>query len=139
VYGTAVVLDGPYEGYDEIYLIGDDGNGEEVCRVRVAVTSTTSRTDCEDCDWAFDVVYGAAEVVTDVDSACEVALELDKTALAALEGTEMAYGYNPDYIGHAKVLMTYAEDGVWTPAAYATYDELTGAFSYDREIAIVKY
>jgi hypothetical protein len=122
--GTATVDKGDsYSGTEEVVLISDRGDGDIICQYTYPVTATAAREDCENCDWAFDVVLGAASVK--VDTSCADA-GLDP---AAVEGTTRAYGYDPEYFGHAELMMTDSGDG-WAPADFANYDVETGDFSY---------
>ena len=55
---------------------------------------------------------------------------IDASTVSDLDGQVHSYGYDPDFIGHAKVLRVH--DGIeWAVVAYATWDEATHAFAYD--------
>ena len=58
------------------------------------------------------------------------ALHGDSDTVSALDGSTTGYGYIHEYFGHANVL-TSETDGVWAPVDNASWDEKTGAFSYD--------
>jgi hypothetical protein len=135
--GEATVTGDTYDGHEDIALLADKGMGNAVCRIRYAVTSTALRSDCGDqCLWAFDVVLGPAEVLTDT-GACGAA-GYDEAAVAALEGTSRAYGYIDDYIGHAAVLMVDLGEG-WEVADYAAWTDTQGGLSYHWEQGYTAY
>ncbi len=136
--GEATAGPDGYTGTEDWVFIGDDGEGEEFCRIRTTLSVAAVRDDCEDCDWAYDLVRGDAEVLTDTGPGCLALAGYDATTVSDLDGTTVAYGYSPDYFGHAEVLMGVV-DGAWTALAFATWDEATGAFSYEREAGYFEY
>jgi len=95
------------------------------------VTSTAPRTDCPDCDWAYDVVYGDVSVDVDTDGICDT-IGWDAAARTAWSGSTNAYGFIADYFGHAPVLMMEIK-GKWGPVDFASWDETSGDFSYSWE------
>ncbi len=134
--GTATVTADAYEGSEDILLLADMGLGDALCQVRYSVLSTSVRTDCGACLWAFDVVLGPAEVIED-KGACQLA-GYDEAAIAAIEGSTRGYGYAEEHIGHAAVLLV-DQGGGWDAVAFASWVEQTGAFSYEWEQAYVQY
>jgi hypothetical protein len=134
--GTATVGD-TYTGTDERYFVADRGRGEDVCRISYAVDSVGARTDCigdaAPCDWAFDVVYGAAQLLAESGAGC-LGVGID---LTAIEGSTAGYGYVDDYYGHTSVLMVVDESGAWNPATFASFNR--GALEYDWEYGLVDY
>jgi len=133
--GSGVQADGAYNGTETLTFITDKGKGDLVCQVHYDLSSTAPRTDCADCDWAYDLVV--SNVVVDTDDAC-AAIGYDKAGLAALDGSSRAYGFTPDYFGHAPALL-FESDGTWGPATFATYDETTGAFGYEWHVGYFPY
>ena len=71
-----------------------------------------------------------ATVVTESGRGCLATLGLDGDTVSDLDGTTTGYGYIHEYFGHANVLTTETE-GVWAPVDNASWDEETGAFTYD--------
>ena len=131
-----------YDGWEERYLVGDKGEGDDICRLRVDLDPVgVPRTDCDICAWAFDLEVTAASIVAESESGCIGYLGIDISTVGSLVGTTRAYGYSPEYFGHAKVLMEYdAKSGLWNAAgAYATWDESSGAFAYDAIDGEVPY
>ncbi|MDP6933132.1 MAG: hypothetical protein QGG40_09455, partial [Myxococcota bacterium] len=132
--------DGPdtYQVTEQWYFTAEEGEGEDICRVSYTVTSTDSRSDCELCDWAFDLVISDPEVLVDTDVGCEATVGVDSDDVAALDGTTVSYGYTAEYFGHAEVLFVEV-DGAWTAVSNAVWDPSTGTFTYDWQDAYVAY
>ena len=126
-HGTATVDGHGYQGQEAVLFIADQGMGEELCRIEYEVSGTGVREDCEDCVWAFDLQAGAPTVVIE-DRCADVGW--DASAVAAIEGSWICYGFAREYIGHADALLVFESDG-WGPVAYASWDEPTGAFNYE--------
>ncbi len=141
--GEAVAIGGAYTGTEDMYFIAEDGDGEDVCRIRYDVTSTAERSDCEIydwvCDWAFDMVVSNPAVVAESDVGCEGVFGLDEAGVAALAGTEFTRGYLPEYFGHTTVLLELQPDDTWAPFCNATWDAGTGAVEYNWVDASLPY
>ncbi len=135
--GTAVVHDS-YMGTEVLAFLADEGRGDVICQLSYPLEGAALRSDCDECDWAFDVTAGTVEVQTDVDGACD-AIGWGKAARAALTGTARGYGYVAEYFGHAPVLMRYDDASGWNPVSYAAYDEKSGAFDYSWQDATLPY
>lgn len=131
--------DTSYSGSESVYLTADKGDGDVLCEVHYDLASVAVRDDCQElgyvCTWAFDL--RVSNVTVTVDAECEVA-GYDSAALAALDGSTVSYGYIPEYFGHAPTLMVES-GGVWSPVAYASHDESTGAFLYEGISGYIKY
>jgi len=130
--GTATVSYTSYEGTEELYFAADQGQGEDICRIRYDLSSTAVRDDCADCEWAFDLVVSGAELITETAPGCLATVGADSAALGDLEGTVVSYGYDPDYFGHIEILFV-EQGGAWAAADHASWDASSGAFSYDWE------
>ena len=136
--GTGTVLVGSYEGSEDLFFTRDHGQGEDICRIRYSLTSIALRDDCDDCVWAFDLQLGPAELVAEADPGCLATVGVDGSTLAGLEGTVVSYGYNPDYVGHIRVL--YVEQGgEWGSVGHAEWESSSGAFSYEWEDGYYPY
>jgi hypothetical protein len=141
--GVSSVTADSFEGYEEYYLIGDEGFGVDICVVRFAVTRVgVGPGGCEDCAWTHRVEYGSPEVLTDVDGVCAAsALGLDAAQVAEIDGSEgSSYGYVYEYSGHVSVLMKYDEASAsWVPNGNGSWNEETGRLSYDRRDGFCGY
>lgn len=136
--GMATADTTSYSGTEEWYLIADDGEGDDVCRIRTTLTNVGQpRTDCADCLWAYDLVVSAPEIVAESGPGCTV-FGYDATNINDLNGTMVSYGYNPDYYGHAQVLATF-DGSEWRVVTFAAWDEATGALTYDWQDGIQDY
>jgi hypothetical protein len=135
VSGEAIATLDSFQGSEERYLIGDEGLGSHLCRVRYALFGVAPpEVACDECSWAFIVEKQSPEKVTDVSGTCESSeLGLDAEAITAMDGTHIAYGYAPEAWGHANVLMRFDEvDRTWDGIAYASWNEDTGELFYDN-------
>lgn len=129
--GRATVDDG-YVGTEAVVVRADGGLGGELCRVEYPVVSTAVRSDCAECLWAFNVVFGAQTVV--MSEGCEAAgVDLTESA----EGETRAYGLALDYLGHAHALMI-DQGGTWSPVAFAEWEDATSSFGYRWEQGTVE-
>jgi hypothetical protein len=146
--GQGTVDGATFEGFEEFYLIGDEGFGEDICVVRFDVTRVgAAPLGCDDaaagnkCLWTHLVEYGNAKVVTDTDGVCENSeLGLDTAAIAAITGSQVAYGFVSEYAGHNSVLMKYDEEAAsWEAYGNATWDEPAAAFRFDRRDGFCGY
>jgi hypothetical protein len=135
--GEAVVLAGSsYDGHEDLYYIADSGAGDDLCRVRVALVSTTPRDDCADCEWAFAVTATDPQVVADSSVGC-AGVGVDGDVIAGLAG-ERGYGFAREYFGHTDVLMI-DQQGIWTAVNFAVWSEATGELNYDWEVGYQGY
>ena len=101
-----------------------------VCQITTDLTAVAPRDDCPACQWAFDLEIQNTTVVVDVDGACMSVHGIDADSAASWDGTTKSYGYDPDYVGHAQILMFW--DGArWVPATYAVWDEGASTIDYD--------
>jgi hypothetical protein len=145
--GQGAVTETTFEGYEERYIIGDEGFGEDVCVVRFELTSTgIGPHGCvdlsgEDCLWTHEVEISGATVTTDEGGACANSeLALDASALESLIGTRVSYGFVEEYVGHNSVLLSFDPDSeTWIPNGNANWDSETGAFRFDRRDGLCTY
>ena len=122
-------------GYEEHYLIGEEGFGETLCRIRYPLLYIGEPdVPCDGCAVSFAVERGEPDVVVNEENVCSTSeLGLDDARMAALVGTQVALGYMAEYVGHANVLMQLdVSTGAWQATAFAAYDETTGILSFDQ-------
>lgn len=145
--GEGTVDADAFEGFEERYIIGDEGFGDEVCIVRFPVERVGDPPPgCIDlngdpCAWAHEVEIGAGSVLTDDSGACAASdLALDSESIAAVAGSRVSYGFVEEYVGHNSVLLVYDEESQsWLPSGNANWDEATGSFRFDRRDGICSY
>jgi len=130
--GTAVV-NGSYDG-SETLVVEDDY--VVVCEVTYDLDSVVDRTDCAACVWAYDVVLANTTVVTDTNGACLAALGVDAATAASWDGQQRAYGYDPEFQGHAEVMWSTLY-GSWDVIGYADWDPAANTIVYDFEDTIL--
>lgn len=136
-----------FEGFEERYILGDEGFGEDVCVVRFELVRVGSGpSGCVDlnddpCEWTHELERQNPSVLVDEHAACAMgALGLTEAALAELEGTRVAYGFVEEYVGHNSVLLAHDEaSGQWLPAGNANWDDASGSFRYDRRDGRCEY
>jgi hypothetical protein len=147
--GRATVTSSTFRGTEELYLVGEEGFGDELCVVSYDVTRVGSAPmGCdqnagrqETCVWTHQVEFGEPRIDVDVGAACAASeLGLGEAALAALAGTRVAYGFVSEYQGHASVLLgREAASGSWIPVGNASWDAETGALRFDRRDGFCGY
>lgn len=134
--GDADVLSGGFEGAEDLYFATDNGLGEDVCRITYKLSATGLRDDCEDCDWAFDLVASEPEIVVGTAEDC-AALGYDDEAIQQWLEQPRAYGYVTEYFGHADVLLVLDAEGRWDAVSFADWTPDAGVLAYDWEIDYV--
>ncbi len=140
--GEADVTATAYNGFENRYLIGDAGDGPDICRVRFTVQSIGAPpVPCDSCDWAFTVEKTAYEVITDIDGGCAASeIDLGDTQLDAQIGEQTALGFATEDGGHAHVLLRFnAERGIWEAVSVASWSPDTGRFFFDRKDGFCGY
>ncbi|HYJ09375.1 MAG TPA: hypothetical protein VEX18_10210 [Polyangiaceae bacterium] len=138
--GESTVTATTFEGFEEFYLISEEGFGEDICVVRFDVARAgEGPAGCVDgesapCVWSHLVQLSNPTVVTDEDGVCASSdLALDEAAIAELDGSEAAYGFVSEYAGHNSVLLKHDPTSeTWDPFGSATWDEETGSFRFER-------
>jgi hypothetical protein len=145
--GESTVLGASFAGFEEFYIIGDRGLGDDVCVVRFDVTRTgDGQAGCADlegnpCSWTHEVTLSNPTVVLDMDGVCaNSTVALDESRIAELDGTVASYGFVSEYAGHNSVLLKYDEPSdSWIPFGNATWDDETGAFRFDNRTGQCQY
>ncbi len=146
--GQGTVNAGEFSGYEEFYIIGEEGFGDDVCVVRFDVTRVgAAPAGCDDptadreCLWTHLVQYDNPQIITDVDGVCANSeLGFDAARTAEVDGSQAAYGFVSEYAGHNSVLMRHdPATETWDPFGNATWDPDTGAFRFDKRDGYCNY
>jgi hypothetical protein len=140
--GESNVDDGEFEGYEEYFLIGEEGFGDDLCVVRFEVTRVgDAPPDCPDCLWSHLVELGNPSTELDTDGVCAKSeLGFDAARIAELDGTRIAYGFVPEFAGHVSVVMKYDDArGAWDAFGSASYDEANSTLKFERRNGICGY
>jgi len=132
-----------FTGYEERYLIGEQGFGTDICVVRFDLTRVGDAPGgCSDCVWTHLLEYGQATVGTDTGAVCAASdLALNAAALAKITGSRVAIGFAKQLGGaHGSARMTYDEAAkTWDVTGNATWNETTKAFKFDYREGVCNY
>lgn len=145
--GRSMVGPTSFDGFEEFYIIGEEGLGDDICVVRFDVERTgDGQAGCTDldgypCAWTHEVTISNPSVEVDTDGVCAKSeLGLDAARLAELDGSVASYGFVSEYAGHNSVLLRWdAASDSWIPFGNATWDEETGAFRFDNRMGTCRY
>ncbi len=131
-----------YEGYEEQYILTDDDDPEDVCRVRYELHAVAKPSvPCTICRWEAVVEKSNPTITVDLDNACENSeLGLDASALSAGVGERVAYGFAEEAVGHANILMRYnPKSGRWEEFTVSNWDESISELRYKRRDGMCAY
>jgi hypothetical protein len=132
-----------FDGFEERFVVGDSGFGDDVCVVRFDLKRVgDAPAGCTDCIWTHLVEYSNPSTVTDVDGACATNDRWPFPAsLAEIVGQRVAIGFVPELDGaHGSARMKYFEDKkMWDVHGNATFDEEANAFRFDYPDGSCRY
>jgi hypothetical protein len=141
--GQATADPTSFVGYEERYLIGEQGFGTDICAVRFDLTRVgDAPAGCSECVWTQLLEYGKANVATDAGGACAGSdLALTQGALAKITGSRVAIGFARQLGGaHGSARMTYNEaTATWDVTGNATWNETSKAFKFDYREGVCNY
>jgi hypothetical protein len=146
--GMGTVSESEFSGYQELYIISEEGFGEDICVVRFDVKRVGAAPDgCDDpagdvdCLWTHMVELSNPMMMTDEGGVCaDSELGLDAAAIAKLVGSRFSYGFVSEFAGHNSVLMKYDDaSGKWDADGNANWNAETGAFRFDRRDGFCNY
>lgn len=134
--GTHTADASSWEGTEELYFIGDEGEGADICRLQLSFSSDSPnallRDDCDvylgACDFAWDLEIVAAEIVAESDVGCAGTWGTPESWV----GQVVSYAYVSEYYGHAQVIMVDEGKG-WDAVSFAFYDDEAKLLTYDWE------
>jgi len=132
-----------FDGYEERYIIGEQGFGSYICVVHFDLKRVgDAPPGCTECTWTHLLEYGNPSVTTDTDDVCALSdLGLDTAAIAKIVGARVAMGFAAHLGGaHGSARMTYMDaTGTWEVTGNANWSETTKAFSYDYREGLCNY
>jgi hypothetical protein len=146
--GEAMVNATTFTGFEERYVIADEGFGDDICVVRFETMRVGDAPEgCDDptagvdCLWTHMVELTSPTIVTDVDGACaKSGFGLDAEAIAELDGSRAAYGFVSEFAGHNSVVLRYDEAmGDWSPYGNGTWVEAAEMFRFDHRDGLCDY
>ena len=141
--GAATADATSFDGYEERYIIGEQGFGVDVCAVHFDLTRVgDAPAGCTVCTWTHLVEYSNPSVVTDASGVCAKSdLGLDATAIAKIVGSRGAIGFAKQLGGaHGSARMKYINaTSTWEVDGNATWNEPTKAFKFDYRTGVCGY
>ena len=141
--GKATADAASFDGYEERYIIGEQGFGSYICVVHFDLKRIgDAPPGCTECTWTHLLEYGNPSVTTDTDGVCALSdLGLDTAAIAKIVGTRVAIGFAAHLGGaHGSARMRYFDDKqLWDVTGNANWSETTKAFSYDYREGYCNY
>jgi hypothetical protein len=141
--GNATADATSFTGYEERYVIGEQGFGSYICVVRFDLKRVgDAPPGCTVCSWTHVLEYGNPSVITDTDGVCAKSdLALDPAAIAKIVGTRVALGFAKQLGGaHGSARMIYDDAAqTWDVAGNATWNETTSVFTYDYRDGLCAY
>ena len=128
--------DGKYEGFIDYILIADEGDGEDLCRVRFEVkTVEDSKRECKepDCYWATVVELSNPEVILDVEGKCANSdRQLGDEQIKDRLNKPMDFGVGEEPTGHGLIILSYNQDSMlWEQFCDTEWEKETGVVLYD--------
>ncbi|HEX6277376.1 MAG TPA: hypothetical protein VFZ53_30245 [Polyangiaceae bacterium] len=152
--GEGTVTQTAYEAMESWYMVSQE-NVEEglldeyICEIRFESERTgQAPPNCTDldgaaCAWTHKTRISNPTVVTNVDGACEKnELAWNAAWIAMQDGAESSYGFIPEYEGHDSVLMKASGTAgaeTWAVLGRATWDDMTGEFTFDNRFGNCRY
>jgi len=143
-----------YEATESWYMVSQE-NVEEglldeyICEIRFESERIgEAPANCADqdgvaCAWTHKIRVSNPTIVTNVDGACEKnELGWNAAWMARLDGTESSHGFIPEYEGHDSVIMKASgATGMetWDVLGRATWDDMSGEFTFDNRIGTCRY
>ncbi len=134
-----------FDGYEELFIIGEDGLGKDVCVVRFDLKRVGDAPGgCADCLWSHLVEYSNPTIMLGggEDGPCvKGQFGLTAAKLASITGCRTAVGFAKEYLGaHGSARMKYgAAAAKWDVAGNATWDESMSLFRYDERDGICSF
>jgi hypothetical protein len=132
-----------FDGYEERYLIGEEGFGTAICVVRFDLQHVgDAPSGCTVCSWTHLLEYSNPSVISDTDGVCAKSdLGLDEAGIAKIVGSRLTIGFAKQLGGaHGSARMTYVDaTGEWDVVGNATWNETSKAFSSDYREGLCNY
>lgn len=141
--GMATANATSFMGYEEFFILSDEGFGAPVCVVRFDLLRVGAAPGgCTDCTWSHLLEYSNPSTPTDEGGVCANSERaLNAAAIAAISGTRLGLGFAREYLGaHGSARMIYSETTqMWGVAGNATWDETMNTFRYDFRDGFCNY
>jgi hypothetical protein len=142
--GKATASATAFDGYEDRFILSDEGLGAPVCVVRYDFkkVNMTPPGGCTECEWTHVVEYSNPRVMTDTNGVCANS-ELAFTAakIQSFVGMRISIGFARELGGaHGSAMMKYdTAMQKWDVFGNATFDQSTGQFNHDYRDGICNY
>jgi hypothetical protein len=150
--GSAMASATTFDGYEERFILGDEGLGGPVCVVRydfkkVSMTpqpgcNVCEGTNCTPCEWTHVVEYSNPTVMLDMNGACANSeLGFTTAKIQSYVGMRPSIGFVREVLGaHGSAMMKYdTAMQKWDVFGNATFDPAMGRFNHDYRDGICLY
>lgn len=131
-----------YDGFEDLYILTDDDDPEDICRVRFDLVSVAEpAVPCTICEWDVVVERQNSQIMVNVNNACENSeLGLSEETISGMVGERLAYGFAAESTGHANTLMKFnVESARWEELTISNWDSLESRFRYKRRDGICAF
>jgi len=142
--GEATATATTFDGWEEFFMLSDEGLGAAVCVVRFDLKRVGAAPcgSCTECTWTHQVEYSNPRVMTDTGGVCANSdLALTTAKINAIVGTRLSIGFARELGGaHGSARMKWFDaQQKWDVFGNATWDTTTNLFRYDYRDGFCNY
>ena len=142
--GEATATATTFDGWEEFFMLSDEGLGAAVCVVRFDLKRVGAAPcgGCAECTWTQQVEYSNPTVITDTGGVCANSdLALTTAKINSIVGTRLSIGFARELGGaHGSARMKWFDaQQRWDVFGNATWDTTTNLFRYDYRDGFCNY
>jgi len=142
--GEATATATTFDGWEEFFMLSDEGLGDAVCVVRFDLKRVGPAPcgSCTVCTWTHQVEYSNPRVMTDTGGVCANSdLALTTAKINSIVGTRLSIGFARELGGaHGSARMKWFDaQQKWDVFGNATWDTTTNLFRYDYRDGFCNY
>ena len=142
--GEATATATTFDGWEEFFMLSDEGLGAAVCVVRFDLKRVGPAPcgGCTECTWTQQVEYSNPRVMTDTGGVCANSdLALTTAKINSIVGTKISIGFARELGGaHGSARMKWFDaQQKWDVFGNATWDMTTNLFRYDYRDGFCNY
>ena len=142
--GEATATATTFDGWEEFFMLSDEGLGAAVCVVRFDLKRVGAAPcgGCTECTWTQQVEYSNPRVMTDTGGVCANSdLALTTAKINSIVGTRLSIGFARELGGaHGSARMKWFDaQQKWDVFGNATWDTTTNLFRYDYRDGFCNY
>ena len=142
--GEATATATTFDGWEEFFMLSDEGLGAAVCVVRFDLKRVGPAPcgGCAECTWTQQVEYTNPRVMTDTGGVCANSdLALTTAKINSIVGTRLSIGFARELGGaHGSARMKWFDaQQRWDVFGNATWDMTTNLFRYDYRDGFCNY